>query len=42
MTTTAKVITIASVLVIASALLILLLWLLGSFGEGSESAIAGI
>jgi hypothetical protein len=28
-----------SVIVIATTLLILVLWLLGSFGEGSESAL---
>lgn len=39
MSTTAKIITLASVLVITSTLLVLVLWLLGSFGEGSESTL---
>jgi hypothetical protein len=40
--TTAKIITAVSVVVIASTLLILLLWLLGSPGEGSESALTAL
>jgi hypothetical protein len=42
MSTTAKIITAVSLVVIASTLLILLLWLLGSFGEGSESALTAL
>jgi hypothetical protein len=42
MSTTAKIITAVSLIAIASTLLILLLWLLGSFGEGSESALTAL
>ena len=42
MSMTAKIITAVSLVVIASTLLILLLWLLGSCGEGAESALTAL